>query len=141
MDDIRLTTSVTIDAPVERVWEALTTPEQIKGWFFGVDTESDWKAGGTLTHTGEWQGTPYADKGEILRIQPPTLLVHTHWSDVSGLPDEPTNYQQVTWALAGNGGSTLLTITERNLPSQEAKETSEEGWKVALMALKHMLEA
>ena len=141
MDDIRLTTSVTIDAPVERVWDALTTPEQIKGWFFGVDTESDWKAGDTLTHTGEWQGTPYADKGEILRIQPPTLLVHTHWSDVSGLPDEPTNYQHVIWALAGNGGSTRLTITERNLPSQEAKETSEESWKVALMALKHMLEA
>ena len=37
--------------------------------------------------------------------------------------------------------ATRLTITERNLPSQKAKETSEEGWKVALMGLKHLLEA
>jgi uncharacterized protein YndB with AHSA1/START domain len=30
--------SVTIDAPVEEVWNALTTPDQIERWFFGVDT-------------------------------------------------------------------------------------------------------
>ena len=58
--------SVMINAPVERVWEALTVPEQIKRWFFGVDTESDWKAGSALVHRGEWKGKPYVDKGEIL---------------------------------------------------------------------------
>ena len=140
MSDLGTSASVMINAPVERVWEALTVPELIKQWFFGVDTESDWKAGSTLVHRGEWKGKPYVDKGEILRIEAPTLLVHTHWSEISGLPDEPQNYQEVTWALAGGDDSTRLTITERNLPSEEAKDASEEGWRIALTGLKEMLE-
>ena len=66
-------------------------------------------------------GKPYVDKGEILRIESPTVLVHTHWSDVSGSPDAPENYQEVTWALSERAGSTELTITEHNLPSEETK--------------------
>ena len=80
------------------------------------------------------------DKGEILRIEPPTLLVHTHWSDVSGLPDAPENYQEVTWALSKRDGSTELTITERNLPSEQTKAVSEASWKTALTSLKAVLE-
>ena len=67
-------------------------------------------------------------------------LVHTHWSDVSGLPDAPENYQEVTWALSERDGSTELTITERNLPSEETKAVSEASWKTALTSLKAVLE-
>jgi uncharacterized protein YndB with AHSA1/START domain len=140
MSDIRTSSSIVIDAPIDGVWRAVTTPEIIKQWFFGVDTESDWKQGGRLVHRGEWQGKPYQDKGEIVRIEPPRLLVHTHWSDASGLPDEPANYQEVTWALEERGGSTELTVSERNVRSEEAKATSEEGWRAALAALKSLLE-
>jgi uncharacterized protein YndB with AHSA1/START domain len=80
------------------------------------------------------------DKGEILKIEPPVLLVHTHWSEVSGMPDAPENYQEVTWELSARDGSTELTITERNLPSEEAKTVSEEGWRTALTGLKTLLE-
>ena len=85
-------------------------------------------------------GQAVRGQGEILRIEPPTLLVHTHWSDVSGLPDAPENYQEVTWALSERDGSTELTITERNLPSEEAKAVSEASWKTALTSLKAVLE-
>ena len=70
MSDLGTSASVMINAPVERVWEALTVPEQIKQWFFGVDTESDWKAGSALVHRGEWKGKPYVDKGKILGSRP-----------------------------------------------------------------------
>ena len=140
MNDLGASSSITIDAPVEKVWRALTTPELIKTWFFGVDTESDWESGSSLVHRGEWQGKPYEDRGEILKSDPPTLLVHTHWSDLSGLPDQPENYQEVTWALEEEGRKTKLTVTERNLPSEEAKAVSEQGWKAALTGLKGVLE-
>jgi len=140
MNDLGTSSSITIDAPVEKVWRALTTPELIKTWFFGVDTESDWESGSSLVHRGEWQGKPYEDRGEILKSDPPTLLVHTHWSDLSGLPDQPENYQEVTWALEEEGRKTKLTVTERNLPSEEAKAVSEQGWKAALTGLKGVLE-
>jgi len=140
MNELGASGSITIGAPIDEVWKAITTPELIKQWFFGVDTESDWTPGSHLIHRGEWQGKPYVDKGEILKIEPPTLLVHTHWSEVSGVPDAPENYQEVTWELSARDGSTELTITERNLPSEEAKTVSEEGWRTALTGLKTLLE-
>jgi uncharacterized protein YndB with AHSA1/START domain len=138
--DISTSSSVAIDVPADEVWRALTTPELIKRWFFGVDTETDWKQGSPIVHTGEWQGKPYVDKGEIVRIEPPHLLVHTHWSDLSGEPDSPEHYQEVIWEVAERNGGSELTITERNLPSDEAKEASDQAWSMVLQNLKGMLE-
>ena len=140
MIDLGTTTSVIIRAPIEDVWDALTTPELIKGWFFGVDTETDWQVGGPIVHRGEWQGKPYEDKGTILRFEPPTLLVHSHWSPASGVPDRPEHYQEVSWSLTDRDGATTLTVAETNLPSQEAKAISEESWKAVLDNLKDLLE-
>jgi Uncharacterized conserved protein len=67
MIDLATSASVTIDTPIDEVWNALTTPELIKRWFFGVDTETDWQVGSPLVHRGEWHGKPYEDKGMILR--------------------------------------------------------------------------
>jgi uncharacterized protein YndB with AHSA1/START domain len=138
--DISTSTSVVIDAPADEVWRALTTPELIKQWFFGVDTESDWKQGSPIVHTGEWQGKPYVDKGEIVRIEPPHVLVHTHWSDLSGTPDSPEHYQEVTWEVSERNGGSVLKITEHNLPSDEAKGASDQAWSMVLRNLKTLLE-
>jgi uncharacterized protein YndB with AHSA1/START domain len=136
--EIRSTT--TIDAPIERVWRAITTPSELKQWFFGVDTEADWRPGGRLVHRGEYEGKPYVDSGQILEFDPPGRLVHTHWSDVSGQPDIPENYQEVAWDLTEQDGRTELAITERNLPSEDAAKTSEGAWAMALKSLKQLLE-
>jgi uncharacterized protein YndB with AHSA1/START domain len=139
-DDLGTEDSITIEAPIDKVWEALTSPELIKQWFFGVDTMTDWKAGSPIVHRGEYQGKPYEDKGNILQIEPPRLLVHSHWSPVSGLPDTPENYQRVSWELSERDGETELTIREVNLPSEEAKATSAKSWRIVLENLKKLLE-
>jgi uncharacterized protein YndB with AHSA1/START domain len=138
--DLRTESSIIINAPAARVWEALTTPELIKKWFFGVDTMTDWKVGSSIVHRGEYQGKPYEDKGSIVQVDPPRLLVHSHWSPLSGLPDSPENYEQVSWALRERGEDTDLTITEVNLPSEEAKAASEKSWQAVLDNLKSLLE-
>ena len=138
--DLRTEESITIDAPIEKVWEALTTPELIKRWFFGVDTETDWKEGSPIVHRGEYQGQPYEDKGTILQIDPPRLLVHSHWSPASGVADAPENYERVSWELTEREGETELTVRESNLASEEAKATSERNWRMVLEGLKGLLE-
>lgn len=138
--DISTSSSVAIDAPVDEIWRTITTPELIKQWFFGVDTETDWKQGSPIVHTGEWQGKPYVDKGEIVRIEPPHVLVHTHWSDLSGTPDSPEHYQEVTWEVSERSDGSELTITEDNLPSDEAKDASDQAWSMVLVSLKRLLE-
>jgi uncharacterized protein YndB with AHSA1/START domain len=136
----KITSSVLIEAPIERVWAAITTPSQIKRWFLGVDTESDWKVGSPIVHRGEYQGKPYVDRGEILRFEPPRVLEHSHWSEGSGKPDSPEHYQIVTWELSGQGSDTELRLTERNLPSEEAAQISERTWAMVLGNLKELLE-
>ena len=135
-----VTTSIWIDAPVETVWNAVTSPALIKKWFFGVDTDAEWRVGGRLVHRGTYQGKPYVDSGEILELAPPRHLVHTHWSDVSGRPDLPENREIVSWDLVDDDGGTSLTIGEQNLASADAASTSEEAWQAALQSLKSLLE-
>jgi len=76
LSDITTESSVFIDGPIDKVWAALTTPELIKQWFFGVETESDWTSGSPIVSRSEWQGESRVDKGVILTIEPPHLLVH-----------------------------------------------------------------
>jgi uncharacterized protein YndB with AHSA1/START domain len=76
-EDLTIEESISINAPITVVWEALTTPELIKRWFFGVDTETEWKPGGPIVHRGEYQGKPYEDRGIIVEIEPPRRLVRT----------------------------------------------------------------
>ena len=140
MSDLTATNSIKIRAPIEKVWKALTTPDLIKQWFFGVDTETDWNVGSPLIHRGQYEGKPYQAKGEIVRFEPPELLVHTHWSELSGKPDNPEHYQQVSWALSRRDGETTLTITERNLPSEELRALSERTWQIVLKNIKDLVE-
>ncbi len=93
--------TVTINAPRSKVWEALTTPRLLKKIFFGADVITDWKVGSPIIYKGEWQGKPYEDKGTILEFEPETLLVTTHWSPLSGVPDIPENYHKVSYELSG----------------------------------------
>ncbi len=132
--------AIRVRAPIGEVWKALTTPDLIRQWFFGVQTEGEWRVGGRIVHRGEFQGKPYVDKGEILEFAPPRRLVMTHWSAVSGRPDEPENHEIVTWVLVERERGTELTVTEVNLPSHAAATTSNEAWTAALRSLKDLVE-
>jgi uncharacterized protein YndB with AHSA1/START domain len=140
MPELTTSTSITVEAPIDQVWHAITTPDLIEKWFFGVHTRSDWEQGSELVHMGEWQGRSYEDRGVILRIERPTLLEHTHWSPVSGRDDRPEHYETVTYRLGDHGGSTELTVSEVNLPSEDAAAMSEQGWQTALNVLKELCE-
>jgi uncharacterized protein YndB with AHSA1/START domain len=133
-------TSITINAPAAKVWDAITKPAQRKRWFFGVDTKTDWKVGSPIVHTGEWQGKPYTDKGMIKAFEPGKKLVHTHWSSMQGRPDTPDNYETVTYTLREKNGGTEVEIAETNIATAEQKATSEKMWKGALGELKKVAE-
>jgi Activator of Hsp90 ATPase homolog 1-like protein len=62
-------------------------------------------------------------------------------SPVSGLPDAPENYERISWELSERPDGTELRIRESNLASDEAKVTSEQGWRLVLGNLKGLLES
>ena len=57
----------------ERLWSALTTPEFIRQYWFGMHCESDWKPGSPWKLV--FADGRLADAGEIVEADPPQRLV------------------------------------------------------------------
>jgi uncharacterized protein YndB with AHSA1/START domain len=132
--------TIRIDAPSEKVWDALTQPDLIKQYLFGTLVTTDWQVGSPIRYAGTWQGKEYEDKGIILQNEPKKLLVSNFWSALSGLPDLPENYKTVRYELSDNGSSTTLTITQDNNNSQDEASHSEQNWNMVLDGLKKVIE-
>ncbi len=140
MKDHVVNTSIHIDAPPSKVWDALTEPEQIKQYMFGADVHTDWKPGSPISFTGTYQGKSYEDKGRVLECVPERKLVHTYWSSMAGEPDRPENYKTVSYGLREERDGTLLTLTQDHNATEEAREHSEENWRQVLQGVKRTAE-
>lgn len=132
--------SIQINASPDKVWEALTTPELIKKYFFGTNAVSDWKVGSKLEWKGVWEGKEYLDKGVILESDPPRRFMYTYLSSMSGKEDKPENYATVAYELEPVNGGTRLTIIQDGNASKESAEHSEQNWTMVFNGMKEMLE-
>ena len=132
--------SISINADRATVWKGLTDPKLIKQYFFGTDAQSDWKKGSSIVFRGEWEGKAYEDKGTILDIDPPSFIKYNYWSSVSGMPDIPENYANITYELTSKGAQTELLVTQDRIATEEAKEHSENNWRGVLDGLKKLVE-
>lgn len=132
--------SVTIGATRADVWKALVDPAAIERYMFGAKVVSDWREGRPITWSGEWQGQPYQDKGTILQLRPEQRLQYSHFSPLSGLPDEPESYHTVTIDLSDDGARTRVALTQDRNETEQARAHSEKNWTTMLSALKKLLE-
>ena len=140
MKNVIATARVDIEATPKQVWRALTDPDLIKQYFMGADVETDWKAGSPITWRGEYQGKPYEDKGEIIEVVPEERLQLTHFSPMSGQPDEAENYHTLTYSLEQRGSHTEVVLTQDNNGSEEEAERSSSTWAAMLDGLKKTVE-
>jgi uncharacterized protein YndB with AHSA1/START domain len=131
---------ILIDAPIEKVWDALINPEVIKKYMFGTTVISDWTEGGKIVWQGEWKGKPYEDKGTILKIVAERQLQYSHFSPLTGLEDTPENYHTVTVNLSESEKQTQFALSQDNNATEKEKEHSESNWKMMLTGLKELLE-
>jgi uncharacterized protein YndB with AHSA1/START domain len=132
--------SITINAPAAKVWGALLNPDLIKQYLFGTEVRTDWEIGSPITYKGTWQGKEYLDKGTIIDLVPGRLLITSFWSSLSGLPDAPENYKNITYELKVDQQGIRLNITQDNNATAEEKNHSEQNWKMVLNGLKELVE-
>ena len=124
---------VYIQAPAERVWQALTDSELTKQYYYGNTVESDWKPGSSLRYRNP-DGSE-AISCEILEADPPRRLVHSFFFPST---EEPPS--RVTWSLDARGPATLLTL-EHGFESETSTYRSvAHGWVPILSGLKTLLE-
>ena len=129
MSTVSIVRDVFVNAPVERVWAALSQGEQLAAWFSDSAT-LDRRAGGTV----EWRwatpgGEPYVAQGQVKEAVANKKLViaagaQSCWPNTT-----------LTFALAPDGPGTLLTLTHEGWAPGKTAEAAA-TWTAKLEALR-----
>jgi uncharacterized protein YndB with AHSA1/START domain len=127
-----------IQAPVQRVWDALKDAELTKQYWGVHKNVSDWKVGSEWKHVDYDDDTKVAVRGKILVHEPPHKLVFT-WQSMHGNHSTTEVVTQVTFALEEAFGATKLTLTHEGLADLRESNVAE-GWSAILSSLKSLLE-
>ena len=130
-----------ISASPQQVWDAMTDPEAISTFMFGSKVETDWEEGSPITWSGEYDGRPFQDKGEIPEVVENQRLRMTHFSPLSGEDDVPENHHTLDYRLEDRGASTRLTLDQDGNDSAEQAEQFAGNWQMMLDQLKKYVEA
>ena len=122
----------------EKLWSALTTPETVKRYWFGVHQESDWTRGSAWRLV--FPDGRVADQGEIVEIDPPKRLV-IKWRNEFRPELKAEGYALCTYELEPKGDAVKLVVTHA-IGRAESKfiEAVSGGWPRILSNLKSLLE-
>jgi uncharacterized protein YndB with AHSA1/START domain len=98
--------SIWIDAPRERVWQAITDPKQLQQWY---SPTTPWQlsalevGGRFYVYNAETEAEMYTEIIDL--VDPPHQLVRR------SVPNPPETPQVTTWRLEEEKGGTRLTLT------------------------------
>jgi uncharacterized protein YndB with AHSA1/START domain len=132
-----------VEAPIERVFEALTDSRQLLQWWGAEPTieaqswEIDPRPGGKWRMECSGRDgmsvngvTDFKVHGEILEFSPPGLLVYT-W--IANWHDDTSRATVVKWELRPVGDSTVVTVTHSGLANETiARKDYSSGWSGVL---------
>lgn len=126
--DTPFTIERTLNAPVEKVWKAISDKEQMKQWYFDLQ-EFKPEVGFEFQFTGEGhKGDKYIHLCKVVEAVPGKKLAYS-WSY-----ENLKGYSVVTFELFPEGNSTRLKLTHEGLASffengpDFAKESFMLGW-------------
>jgi uncharacterized protein YndB with AHSA1/START domain len=122
----------------EKLWEALTTPEFMKQYWFGMHCESAWTAGSPwklVSRDGQ-----ILDAGEIVEAEPPRCLV-IRWQHQNRPELKAEGYSRCTMELEPSGNAVKLCITHAiEYDPSKFIEAVSGGWPKIISNLKSLLE-
>ncbi len=134
---------ISISAPAEKIFTALTNPQELLKWW-AVENKFRLIAAETDLHPGgRWfmrvEGSCEAGaKHTVVRgvyqvVEPPSLLVFSWIRD-----DDEGNETVVRWDLKETGGVTLVRVTHSGFTSESQRDRNS-GWPVILSLLQRHL--
>ena len=122
----------------EKLWEALTTPEFAKQYWYGMHAECDWKKGSSWKLM--FPDGRVADTGEVLEAEPPKRLV-LKWRNEFKPELKEEGFARCVIEIEPDGEISKLTITH-SIDREGSKfiEAVSGGWPKILSGLKSLLE-
>jgi uncharacterized protein YndB with AHSA1/START domain len=140
----RIEREILIEAPVSRVWAALTEAEHLGAWFGDDGAEVDLRPGGDFVLRWKEHGVFHS---RIERVEPERVFSFRG----SYLPYEaprPGNWTLVEFTLVPEGDGTRLRVVESGFEALELSEVQRarqvagnvEGWQIKLAELVQYLQ-
>ena len=129
----------TFNAPVGRVWKALTDVEEMRQWYFNLK-QFKAEVGFEFDFVVEHEGTTYHHLCKVTEVIPQKKIAYT-WR-YKGEPGDSL----VTFELFGDGNETRLKLTHQGLETFPktaafARKNFEAGWTAIIDSeLKQFLE-
>jgi uncharacterized protein YndB with AHSA1/START domain len=141
------------DAPIERVWAAWTTPDDLRAWwgptgFTCPRAETDIRPGGhifvTMRAPAEWGGLDYHNRWDLTEVEPPRRLAYVHrFADAAGTaisPAEagvsadgvPEHGEHEVLLTALDEERTRLEMVEHGYTTEAARDMSQGGLEQCL---------
>ena len=120
----RIEREILIDAPVDVVWDVVTRPEHISGWF-SDRVEIDLRPGGAMVLAWDDYGTVC---GRVERVQPPHFFSF-RWvvPRIPGAELSDDNSTLVEFSLVADGEGTRLTVVESGFAGLAGPDEENQG--------------
>ena len=130
-----------VNAPVDKVWKAITDISLMKDWYFDIaDFSTDLNS--EFSFYGNEENNKHQHHGEILEVIPKEKLKHT-WS----YPQITKDKTIVKWNLQDEGDKTLVILTHKGLENFEhlgenfSKDSFDKAWtEIVSIKLKNFIE-
>ena len=130
--------TIELKAAPERVWRALTDPDELARWFPDEGADFEAEAG----HRGFFVWASRADQGDgcgggsfalrVEQVEPPHLLVWS-WTREANTPFDQAATTRVEWRLTPRaGGGTTLVLRETGFERLRDREVNDGGWDAEL---------
>jgi uncharacterized protein YndB with AHSA1/START domain len=126
-----------IETTPEKVWEALTSSEFTRRYWFNTEVKSDWKVGSPFALVMDGQTT---DTGQILEADRPRRLSYSFKHELDEkMRKEPAT--KVVLTIEAFGNLVKLTVTHEGfVAGGKLLDGISRGWPAILSGLKSLLE-
>lgn len=132
--------TITMNAPVQKVWDVLTKPGYVKQWQYGSELLTDWKPGSDIRFKTAWEGKIFEQWGKVLDIQKNKLIKYSLFAPRPGLEDKPENYFIMSYVLTADNGQTKLEIIQHDDRPGAVQEQPQGEENPVLQGLKQIAE-
>ncbi|WPO79978.1 SRPBCC family protein [Flavobacterium sp. KACC 22761] len=132
--------TIVLNAPVEKVWNALTKAEFVKQWQYGSDLITDWKTGSEIRFRNEWEGQVFEQWGTVLEVVPNQKIKYSLFFPRPELEDKPENYFIMNYVLTEENQKTKLEIIQEDNRPGAVQEKPQGEENPILQGLKALIE-
>lgn len=117
-----------INAPIEKVWNALTDKNELQSWYFDI-ADFEAQTGKSFDFYEPGDEKKYLHRIEIIEVIPNQKLKHSWF-----YPEFSEEKTDVTWELQPDDDGTIITLTHegteklKNLGEGFSNESFTQGW-------------